>query len=49
VTKEMTGTVGEPDAAGEPGPQEITCSGGVRLPLLNALRERQEQESGDGE
>ena len=29
-------------------PEEITCSGGVRLPLLNQLRERPQAEE-DGE
>ena len=46
----MEETVQEPQAAGLPGPQEITCSGGVRLPLLNAPREQpQSEEDGDGD
>lgn len=39
--------MGESPEAGEPGPEEITCSGGLRLPLLNAVREQPQKGDGD--
>jgi hypothetical protein len=39
--------MGEEQAAQADAPQEITCSGGVRLPLLNAPRERPQAEGED--